>query len=61
MSPKELSYIDDCLGHLEFMDSLCSDLESELDNREMNTLTKNARMQFQKQFKCLYKLLQGDK
>ena len=35
MSPKELNYIDDCLGHLEFLDALCQDISNNVQDAEM--------------------------
>ena len=43
MTPKELSYIDDCLGHLEFIKVLCQDLSTNIQNEEMKTLIEEMK------------------
>lgn len=60
MSPKELSYIDDCLGHLEFLDALCLDISSNVKDSEMKKLTGDMRKKFEQQFTTLYGLLGGE-
>ena len=38
MSPKELSYIEDTLSHLEEVNALCQSIESEVDSGEFKNL-----------------------
>jgi hypothetical protein len=38
MSPKELSYIEDTLSHLEEVNALCQSIESEVDSAEFKNL-----------------------
>ncbi|MBR3840834.1 MAG: hypothetical protein IKM20_06835 [Erysipelotrichales bacterium] len=60
MSPKELSYIDDCLGHLEFLKVLCQDLESNVTDKEMKKLIKEMSTKFEEQFTTIYGLIGGE-
>ena len=38
MSPKELSYIEDTLSHLEEVNALCQSIENEVDTGEFKHL-----------------------
>ncbi len=38
MSPKELSYIEDTLSHLEEVNALCQSIENEVDSGEFKNL-----------------------
>ena len=38
MSPKELSYIEDTLSHLEEVNALCQSISSNVDTSEFRTL-----------------------
>ena len=60
MSPKELSYIDDCLGHLEFLKVLCQDLESNVSDEKMKKLVKEMSKKFEEQFTTIYELIGGE-
>ena len=61
MTPKELSYIDDCLGHLEFIKVLCLDLSTNIQNEEMKTLIEEMKTKFESQFTTIYDLIGGNK
>lgn len=60
MSPKELSYIDDCLGHLEFLKVLCQDLMSNVSDKEMKALVKQMSSKYEEQFTTLFELIGGE-
>ena len=38
MSPKELSYIEDTLSHLEEVNALCASIENDVDSAEFKNL-----------------------
>ena len=37
MSPKELLYIEDALGHAQFMQTKCNDIAQQLQDNELKT------------------------
>ena len=59
MSPKELMYIDDCLGHLEFVNSLCLELMNEVSDENMKELVDCTNQKCESQFQKLYKLVEN--
>lgn len=60
MSPKELMYIDDSLGHLEFVNALCMSLLNDLQDANMKELVDCANQKCEKHFQKLYKLVEGE-
>lgn len=59
MSPKELMYLDDCLGHLEFVNALCLDLLNEVDDDDMKELVDCVNQKCESQFQKLYSLVEN--
>lgn len=57
MSPKELLYIEDALGHEEQMKTSCSDFISQLQDPDLKNFVQNLCNKHQETFNCLYGLL----
>ena len=57
MSPKELMYIEDALGHEQFLQTQCQQAAQALQNQELkNNVTQLANQQ-QQLFQQLYQLV----
>lgn len=60
MSPKELMYIDDSLGHLEFVEALCKSLEKDVKDTKMKEVVECAKQKCEKHFQKLLKIVEGE-
>lgn len=41
MSPKELLYIEDALGHEQYLKTQCLEVESKIQDQQLKTLVSN--------------------
>lgn len=57
MSPKELMYIEDALGHEEFMLTQCHQAEQTLTDPRLKELARQLGQQHQQIFGKLYQLV----
>lgn len=57
MSPKELLYIEDALGHTKQIKTVCTDFSSQLSDTELSNLVQSIAQKQQQTFDLLYKLL----
>lgn len=57
MSPKELLYIEDALGHEEFLQTQCQQAAQALQNPELKTYVNQLASQHQQLFQKLYQLV----
>ena len=57
MSPKELLYIEDALGHEKQMKDCCSDFASRLQDAELKNFVQDLCRKHQNNFDRLYGLL----
>lgn len=57
MSPKELNYIEDALGHEEFLKTQCLDAYKNLQDPELKAYAEKMQKQHEKMFKELYSLV----
>ncbi len=57
MSPKELMYVEDALGHEQQMKTACSDFSSQLQDQELKSFVQNLSARHQQTFSKLYGLL----
>lgn len=57
MSPKELLYIEDALGHEKFEKTLCLNTESNLQDESLKQLVQEHINKHEKTFQELYQLL----
>ena len=57
MSPKELLYIEDTLGHLQTMEQLLTQAKSTLQNQKLRTYVSKQLTKTKQQFNEFYKLL----
>ncbi|MEA4891152.1 MAG: hypothetical protein VB085_01120 [Peptococcaceae bacterium] len=58
MSPKELSYIQDALGHEKHLYTKCLDCVASLQDMELKSFVQQLAAQHQQRFNQLYQLLQ---
>ena len=57
MSPKELMYVEDALGHEQQMKTACNDFSSQLEDQELKSFVQNLSTRHQETFSKLYSLL----
>ena len=57
MSPKELLYVEDALGHEKQMKTCCCDFASQLQDGELKTFVEQLSAQHQQTFTQFYNLL----
>lgn len=57
MSPKELLYIEDALGHEEFLESQCRQAAQALQNPELKAYVDQLANQHKQLFQKLYQLV----
>lgn len=57
MSPKELLYIEDALGHEQFLQTQCQQAAQALQNQELKSLVTQLANQHQQLFQKLYQLV----
>ena len=59
MSPKELLYIDDVLGHETNMKAACTDFASKIQNAELKSFVSELAQKHTQCFNKFYGLLNG--
>ena len=57
MSPKELLYIEDALGHTKQIKTVCRDFVSQLEDAELSNLVQSIAQKQQQTFDRIYNLL----
>ena len=57
MSPKELLYIEDALGHTKQIKTLCSDFSSQIGDTELSNFLMQLAQRQQNTFDSIYNLL----
>ncbi len=57
MSPKELMYIEDALGHEQFLMTQCRQAEQALSDQNLKNLARQLVQQHQQLFNTLYNLI----
>lgn len=57
MSPKELLYIEDALGHEQFLQQQCCECASKLQDAELKNYVENLKTQHQQTYQQFYQLL----
>jgi hypothetical protein len=57
MSPKELLYIEDALGHTKQIKTVCTELSSQLGDAELSNFVSEISKKQQAVFKSFYDLL----
>lgn len=57
MSPKELMYIEDALGHEQFLVAQCQQAVQSLQNPELKNYVSQLAQQHQQLFNKLYQLV----
>lgn len=57
MSPKELSYIEDALGHEKFLKTQCQDAVKNLQDPELKNCVEEFSKQHQEIFDSFYNLI----
>ena len=57
MTPKELLYIEDALGHEQHLKTQCQDFADKLQNPELKALVEDLVKRHQEIFDTFYKLL----
>ncbi|MBQ8815179.1 MAG: hypothetical protein IJZ85_11880 [Lachnospiraceae bacterium] len=57
MSPKELNYIEDALGHEEFLKTQCMNAAQNLQDLELKAYAEKMQKQHEKLFKDFYSLV----
>lgn len=57
MSPKELNYIEDALGHEEFLKTQCMEACKNLQDAELKAYVEQMQKQHEKMFNELYSLV----
>lgn len=57
MSPKELLYIDDALGHEKFLISQCQQAANALQDPQLRSFAKQLQNSHQQLFNRLYQLV----
>ena len=57
MSPKELNYIEDALGHEEFMKNQCMDACKNLQDPELKDCVEKLEKSHEKIFRDFYSLV----
>ena len=57
MSPKELLYIEDALGHTKQIKTVCADLSSQLSDTQLSNFVQQLAQKQQQTFDRIYNLL----
>lgn len=57
MSPKELLYVEDALGHTQQMKKSCCEFATQLQDQELKTFVQQLCNRHQKTFDSFYALL----
>ncbi len=57
MSPKELNYIEDALGHEKFLKTQCQDAIQNLQDPELKACAQQLQQKHQQIFDNIYKLV----
>lgn len=57
MSPKELLYIEDALGHAQFMQTKCNDIVQQLQDNELKTCVQQLATKNQELFGQFFNLI----
>ena len=57
MSPKELLYIEDALGHTKQIKTICTDFSNQLGDSELSNFVSQIAQKQQKVFENFYGLL----
>ncbi len=57
MSPKELLYIEDALGHTKQIKTVCTDFSSQLGDTELSNFVQDIARKQQQTFDRIYNLL----
>lgn len=57
MSPKELLYIEDALGHTQQIKKVCTDFSSQLGDMELSNFVQQLAQKQQQTFDKFYNLL----
>ena len=57
MTPKELLYIEDALGHTQQIKKVCTDFASQLGDTELSNLVQQLVQKQQNTFNSFYNLL----
>ena len=57
MSPKELMYIEDALGHEKFLETQCNDCAAKLQDTELKTFATQLATEHKQTYQKLYQLL----
>ncbi len=57
MSPKELLYIEDALGHTQQIKTVCTDFSSQLGDTELSNFVQDIARKQQQVFERFYNLL----
>lgn len=57
MSPKELSYLEDALGHETFLKNKCCDTASQLSDTELRQFARDMEERHQQLFDKFYNLV----
>ncbi len=57
MSPKELLYIEDALGHTKQIKTVCTDFSMQLGDAELGTFLQQIAQKQQQTFDKIYNLL----
>lgn len=57
MSPKELLYIEDALGHTKQIKTICNDFSNQLGDTELSNFVSEISKKQQQTFERIYNLL----
>ena len=57
MSPKELNYIEDALGHAKFLKTQCQDAAQNLQDPELKNKVEQMAQKHQQVFDTFYNLI----
>lgn len=57
MSPKELLYIEDALGHTQQIKTVCTDFSNQLGDTELSNFVQDIAKKQQQTFERFYNLL----
>lgn len=57
MSPKELLYVEDALGHTQQIKTVCSDFSNQLGDAELSNFVSEIARKQQQTFERFYNLL----
>ena len=60
MSPKELQYVEDVLGHEEQMNKSCCDFANQLQDQELKSFVQSLSSKHQETFNRFYNLLNAN-